>query len=249
MLVSVFEFFAGFGMPVLFKGAEYYSFQGNIYRTITITLSILLIAFLIQKLLLQNIYFILTFGNNRISSKKLIIWFIFGIVLYLLSFIIATFGSGIRLSFSPDELRIKILLSSVIIQFFISAKEEILYRCILLQVLDKTKTSKYLVITVSAVVFTFSHVVGHSSISLINIFISGLIWGFLVYKEKGIEVVFVFHVSSNIMVSVFLYLFNFSNWQIGIIFNLLSLILYFVYMNIGRLRRVVINSESVNING
>jgi membrane protease YdiL (CAAX protease family) len=231
VLLSVFEFIFGFVVSIIFNNEKFYSFVGNIYRVFEITFSFVLIIIFVQKLLSHNFFALLTFGKRNINLNKIIVWFFFGVLIYLISFLIANLCFGITLFISDDESRFKILFSSIIVQFFISAKEEYLYRCILLQVLDKTKISKYLVIVISAIVFTFLHIVGYTPIYLINIFITGIIWGFLVYKEKGIEVVFALHVSSNIMVSVFLYLFDFSNWQIGIIFNLLTLVLYFIYTN------------------
>jgi membrane protease YdiL (CAAX protease family) len=178
---------------------------------------------------LLKFFSVLTFGKGKIDIKIMLYWFCVGVFLYFISFLIYQIWFDVQVNLVGNINGWKILLSSVVLHFFVVAKEELLYRSIVLQVLDNKKTNKYLIIIVSALLFTLPHFLGYPSVSLINIFITGLLWGFIVYKEKGIEIVFALHFSSNIVVSVLLYLFDYNIWQIGLIFNLLSIILYVVY--------------------
>ena len=168
--------------------------------------------------------------NFKLYLKALIIPFIAFIILQCLD--VAIHGPEGTYHFS-----ILFLISSLILVPLQCIAEEYVYRGLIMQTFGSWFKIPVLAILLQSIIFTVSH--GYNSLGLIEIFVSGLIFGFLTWKTNGIEVSSAIHTANNFSISLFI-MFGlisatssptFNDVVISIVFNIiLCLIMYYLLM-------------------
>lgn len=93
------------------------------------------------------------------------------------------------------------LLISVILVPLQCIAEEYVYRGLIMQTLGSWFNIPILAIIIQAVIFSVSH--GYNSFGLIEILVSGIIFGFFAWKTNGIEVSSALHTANNFSISLF----------------------------------------------
>lgn len=93
------------------------------------------------------------------------------------------------------------LLISVILVPLQCIAEEYVYRGLIMPTLGSWFNIPILAIIIQAVIFSVSH--GYNSFGLIEILVSGIIFGFFAWKTNGIEVSSALHTANNFSISLF----------------------------------------------
>lgn len=168
--------------------------------------------------------------NFKLYLKALIIPFIALVILQCLD--IAINGPEGTYHFS-----ILFLITSLILIPLQCIAEEYIYRGLIMQTFGSWFKIPVLAILLQSIIFTVSH--GYNSLGLIEIFVSGLIFGFLTWKTNGIEVSSAIHTANNFSISLFI-MFGlisatsaptFNNVVISIVFDIiLCAIMYYIIM-------------------
>ena len=168
--------------------------------------------------------------NFKLYLKALIIPFIALVILQCLD--IAINGPEGTYHFS-----ILFLITSLILIPLQCIAEEYVYRGLIMQTFGSWFKIPVLAILLQSIIFTVSH--GYNSLGLIEIFVSGIIFGFLTWKTNGIEVSSAIHTANNFSISLFI-MFGlisatssptFNNVVISIVFDIiLCAIMYYLIM-------------------
>ena len=129
------------------------------------------------------------------------------------------------------------LIASLILVPLQCTAEEFVYRGLIMQTFGSWFKIPVLAILLQSIIFTVSH--GYNSLGLIEIFVSGIIFGFLTWKTNGIEVSSAMHTANNFSISLFI-MFGlrsatsspqFNDVVISIVFDIiLCAIMYYVIM-------------------
>ena len=168
--------------------------------------------------------------NFKLYLKALIIPFIALVILQCLD--IAINGPEGTYHFS-----ILFLITSLILVPLQCIAEEYVYRGLIMQTFGSWFKIPVLAILLQSIIFTVSH--GYNSLGLIEIFVSGIIFGFLTWKTNGIEVSSAIHTANNFSISLFI-MFGlisatssptFNDVVISIVFDIiLCAIMYYIIM-------------------
>ena len=168
--------------------------------------------------------------NFKLYLKALIIPFIALVILQCLD--ISINGPEGTYHFS-----ILFLITSLILVPLQCIAEEYVYRGLIMQTFGSWFKIPVLAILLQSIIFTVSH--GYNSLGLIEIFVSGIIFGFLTWKTNGIEVSSAIHTANNFSISLFI-MFGlisatssptFNNVVISIVFDIiLCAIMYYIIM-------------------
>ena len=129
------------------------------------------------------------------------------------------------------------LIASLILVPLQCTAEEFVYRGLIMQTFGSWFKIPVLAIVLQGIIFSVSH--GYNSLGLVEVFVSGLIFGFLTWKTNGIEVSSAMHTANNLSISLFI-MFGlgsatsapqFSDVVISIVFDIiLCAIMYYVIM-------------------
>ena len=129
------------------------------------------------------------------------------------------------------------LIASLILVPLQCTAEEFVYRGLIMQTFGSWFKIPVLAIVLQAIIFSVSH--GYNSLGLVEVFVSGLIFGFLTWKTNGIEVSSAIHTANNFSISLFI-MFGlisatssptFNNVVISIVFDIiLCAIMYYIIM-------------------
>lgn len=131
--------------------------------------------------------------NFKLYFKAFIIPFILFLIFELVE--TAIYGSNGTYHFS-----VPFLIISLILVPLQCISEEYVYRGLMMQTFGSWFNIPILAIILQSVIFALSH--GYNSLGNIEIFISGLIMGFLAWKTNGIEVSSAFHTANNLSLSL-----------------------------------------------
>lgn len=117
-----------------------------------------------------------------------------------------------EVSFSYTALNSKhllILLSGLVIQFSVALSEEITFRGFVQDELYKETNNKYIAVFATSLVFAFIHLLNgsYSLLSLIYIFVGGILFAVLRIMTNNLWLVIGFHLANNWMES---YVFGFN---------------------------------------
>ena len=91
------------------------------------------------------------------------------------------------------------LIASLILVPLQCTAEEFVYRGLIMQTFGSWFKIPVLAIVLQAIIFSVSH--GYNSLGLVEVFVSGLIFGFLTWKTNGIEVSSAMHTANNFSIS------------------------------------------------
>ena len=94
------------------------------------------------------------------------------------------------------------LIASLILVPLQCTAEEFVYRGLIMQTFGSWFKIPVLAIVLQAIIFSVSH--GYNSLGLVEVFVSGLIFGFLTWKTNGIEVSSAMHTANNFSISLFI---------------------------------------------
>ena len=129
------------------------------------------------------------------------------------------------------------LIASLILVPLQCTAEEFVYRGLIMQTFGSWFKIPVLAIVLQAIIFSVSH--GYNSLGLVEVFVSGLIFGFLTWKTNGIEVSSAMHTANNFSISLFI-MFGlrsatsapqFNDVVLSIVFDIiLCAIMYYVIM-------------------
>ncbi|MEE1150455.1 MAG: type II CAAX endopeptidase family protein [Methanobrevibacter sp.] len=129
------------------------------------------------------------------------------------------------------------LIASLILVPLQCTAEEFVYRGLIMQTFGSWFKIPVLAIVLQAIIFSVSH--GYNSLGLVEVFVSGLIFGFLTWKTNGIEVSSAMHTANNFSISLFI-MFGlrsatsspqFNDAVLSIVFDIiLCAIMYYVIM-------------------
>lgn len=129
------------------------------------------------------------------------------------------------------------LIASLILVPLQCTAEEFVYRGLIMQTFGSWFKIPVLAIVLQAIIFSVSH--GYNSLGLVEVFVSGLIFGFLTWKTNGIEVSSAMHTANNFSISLFI-MFGlrsatsspqFNDAFLSIVFDIiLCAIMYYVIM-------------------
>lgn len=168
--------------------------------------------------------------NFKLYLKALIIPFIALVILQCLD--IAINGPEGTYHFS-----ILFLITSLILVPLQCIAEEHVYRGLIMQTFGSWFKIPVLAIVLQGIIFSVSH--GYNTLGLVEVFVSGLIFGFLTWKTNGIEVSSAMHTANNFSISLFI-MFGlrsatsspqFNDVVISIVFDIiLCAIMYYVIM-------------------
>lgn len=168
--------------------------------------------------------------NSKLYFKALIIPFVF----LVLSQGIDTVVNGAK---GTNHFSVLFLILVLILVPLQCIAEEYAFRGLIMQSLGAWFKIPILVIVIQAIIFTVVH--GYNSLGLIDIFISGIIFGFLAWKTNGIEVGSALHTANNLSIALFV-MFGLQSTSSNIQFNdlivsvvlqvVLFLIIYYVGM-------------------
>ena len=131
--------------------------------------------------------------NFKLYFKALIILFI----LFLAFELIETAITG---QTGTYHFSIPFLIISLILVPLQCIAEEYVYRGLIMQTFGSWFNIPILALILQSVIFALSH--GYNSLGNVEIFISGLIMGFLAWKTNGIEVSSAFHTANNLSLSL-----------------------------------------------
>ena len=133
--------------------------------------------------------------NSKLYFKALIIPFIMTIAFMLLGIVIDGADPNAVNHFSVEYL----ILSLIFIPLQ-CISEEYIFRGFFMQTFGSWFKIPVLAIILQSIVFTVGH--GYNLVGLIEIFISGCIFGFLAWKTSGIEVTSALHTANNLTISL-----------------------------------------------
>jgi len=128
------------------------------------------------------------------------------------------------------------LIASLILVPLQCTAEEFVYRGLIMQTFGSWFKIPVLAIVLQAIIFSVSH--GYNSLGLVEVFVSGLIFGFLTWKTNGIEVSSAMHTANNFSISLFI-MFGlrsatsapqFNDAVLSIVFDIILCAMYYVIM-------------------
>ena len=93
------------------------------------------------------------------------------------------------------------LIVSIILVPLQCIAEEYVYRGLIMQTFGSWFKIPVVAILLQAILFSVSH--GYNSLGLVEIFVSGIVFGFLTWKTNGIEVSSAMHTANNFAISLF----------------------------------------------
>ena len=96
------------------------------------------------------------------------------------------------------------LIVSIILIPLQCIAEEYVYRGLIMQTFGSWFKIPVVAILLQSIIFTVSH--GYNSFGLVEVFVSGIIFGFLTWKTNGIEVSSAMHTANNFAISLFVML-------------------------------------------
>ena len=131
--------------------------------------------------------------NHKLFFKALIIPFIVFLVVGFIENAIA--GSKGEYHFS-----ILFFIITLILVPLQSIAEEYAYRGLIMQAFGSWFNIPLLAVILQAIIFALSH--GYNSLGNIEVFVFGLLMGFLAWKSNGIEVSSAFHVGNNLAIAL-----------------------------------------------
>ena len=132
--------------------------------------------------------------NFKLYLKALIIPF----VLYLIVEAIGVFMDGPK---GSNHFTIWFFIICLILVPLQCIAEEYVFRGLFMQTLGSWIKIPILAIIIQAIIFAASH--GYNTIGIVEIFISGLIFGFFAWKTNGIEVSSAIHTANNFTITLF----------------------------------------------
>ena len=137
--------------------------------------------------------------NLKEGYKEFISGLLFGTIAISIVAIILLLMGNVRLvnSLSKPQLSVA-LLEGLILFIFVGFGEEILGRAYIMSVLKQTR-NKWLVLIISSVIFAILHL-GNNGISIlafINLFLVGLLFGYMFMKSKNIWMPIGYHITRN----------------------------------------------------
>jgi membrane protease YdiL (CAAX protease family) len=159
----------------------------------------------------------------------------------IIPFIALMIIQGIEIAIKGPEgtyhFSILFLIASLIFIPLQCIAEEYVYRGLIMQTFGSWFKIPVLAIVLQGIIFSVSH--GYNSLGLVEVFVSGLIFGFLTWKTNGIEVSSAIHTANNFSISLFI-MFGlksatstpqFNDVVISIVFDIiLCAIMYYVIM-------------------
>ena len=131
--------------------------------------------------------------NHKLFFKALIIPFIVFLVIGFIQNAIV--GSGGEYHFS-----ILFFIITLILVPLQSIAEEYAYRGLIMQAFGSWFNIPLLAVILQAIIFALSH--GYNSLGNIEVFVFGLLMGFLAWKSNGIEVSSAFHAGNNLAIAL-----------------------------------------------
>ena len=143
------------------------------------------------------------------------------------------------------------LIASLILVPLQCTAEEFVYRGLIMQTFGSWFKIPVVAILLQAILFSVSH--GYNSLGLVEIFVSGIVFGFLTWKTNGIEVSSAMHTANNFAISLFV-MFGlksttstplFNDVVMSIIFDIiLCAIMYYVGMKTNWFGEIKENPEN-----
>ena len=143
------------------------------------------------------------------------------------------------------------LIVSIILVPLQCIAEEYVYRGLIMQTFGSWFKIPVVAILLQAILFSVSH--GYNSLGLVEIFVSGIVFGFLTWKTNGIEVSSAMHTANNFAISLFV-MFGlksttstplFNDVVMSIIFDIiLCAIMYYVGMKTNWFGEIKENPEN-----
>ena len=143
------------------------------------------------------------------------------------------------------------LIVSIILIPLQCIAEEYVYRGLIMQTFGSWFKIPVVAILLQAILFSVSH--GYNSLGLVEIFVSGIVFGFLTWKTNGIEVSSAMHTANNFAISLFV-MFGlksttstplFNDVVMSIIFDIiLCAIMYYVGMKTNWFGEIKENPEN-----
>lgn len=137
--------------------------------------------------------------NFKEGYKEFILGLLFGAIAISIVAIVLLIMGNVRFvnSLSKPQLSIS-LLEGVILFVFVGFGEEILGRAYIMSVLKQTR-NKWLILMISSIIFAILHL-GNDGISIlafINLFLVGLLFGYMFMKSKNIWMPIGYHITWN----------------------------------------------------
>ena len=137
--------------------------------------------------------------NLKEGYKEFISGLLFGAIAISIVAIILLLMGNVRLVNSVSKPQLSVaLLEGLILFIFVGFGEEILGRAYIMSVLKQTR-NKWLVLIISSVIFAILHL-GNNGISIlafINLFLVGLLFGYMFMKSKNIWMPIGYHITWN----------------------------------------------------
>ena len=137
--------------------------------------------------------------NFKEGYKEFILGLLFGAIAISIVAIVLLIMGNVQFvnSLSKPQLSIS-LLEGAILFVFVGFGEEILGRAYIMSVLKQTR-NKWLILMISSIIFAILHL-GHDGISVlafINLFLVGLLFGYMFMKSKNIWMPIGYHITWN----------------------------------------------------
>lgn len=137
--------------------------------------------------------------NFKKGYKEFISGLLFGAIAISIVAIILLLMGNVRLVNSVSKPQLSVaLLEGLILFIFVGFGEEILGRAYIMSVLKQTR-NKWIVLIISSVIFAILHL-GNNGISIlafINLFLVGLLFGYMFMKSKNIWMSIGYHITWN----------------------------------------------------
>ena len=200
IIAGILYFLYGTSIAAIFQSGEYEALNSEIGLIASLlSLAVMIPALYIASKIVKDRPFssyLSTRGgwNFRLYFKALIIPLVCVVLTQLLLFFMGSQRGVYHFS-------LLLLVVAVIFVPLQTIAEECLFRGFLMQTLGSWFKIPVLALVIQAIIFALSH--GYNSIGLTEIFISGLLFGFLTLKTDGIEVSSAFHTANNFTIFVF----------------------------------------------
>lgn len=160
---------------------------------------IIIMTVIIWKLLKNKPISSIGFSNINLDYRDLLLGFAIGSISMVLVFLIViTFGKAILVYSILTPKWDKFILSDLILFILVGFAEEIVCRGYIVTILNEVET-KYMTAFISSAIFALMHILNPSVtlLSLINIFLVGLLLCYMRFKFKNLWVSIGYHIAWN----------------------------------------------------
>ncbi len=159
----------------------------------------IIITITIWKLLKNKSIKFIGITNIKLCYKDLTLGLIMGSLSMVIVFLITITVGGCRLSYSIlNPVISSFIISDLVVFVLVGFAEEIFCRGYIISMLNKIK-NKYIVSIISSMIFAFMHILNPNVtvLSLINIFLVGLLFCYMRFKFENIWVSIGYHITWN----------------------------------------------------